>query len=42
VDYAHDLSLGFMLKAVLEQRPDFPKEQIAPLLDLMEGYRCEP
>jgi len=41
-DYSHDLSLEFMLKAVLEQRPDFPEEQIAPLLGLMEGYRCEP
>jgi len=41
-DYSHDLSLEFMLKAVLEKRPDFPKEQIAPLLGLMEGYRCEP
>ncbi len=40
-DYSHDLSLEFLLKAVLEQRPDFPREQIAPLLDLMEGYRCE-
>jgi len=40
-DYAHDLSLEFLLKAVLEQRPDFPREQIAPLLDLMEGYRCD-
>ncbi|MHC1769220.1 MAG: hypothetical protein AB9869_33885 [Verrucomicrobiia bacterium] len=32
---------ALMLKAVLEQRPDFPREQIAPLLDLMENYSCE-
>lgn len=39
-DYSHELSLEFMLKAVLEQRPDFPREQIAPLLELMENYSC--
>jgi len=41
LEYSHDLSLEFLLKAVLEQRPDFPREQIAPLLDLMEKYSCE-
>jgi hypothetical protein len=39
-DYSHEVSLEFLLKAVMEQRPDFPQEQIAPLLALMEGYGC--
>lgn len=40
-DYSHDASLDFLLSAVQNHRPDFPKEKVPPLLQMMEGYLCQ-
>jgi len=41
-DYAHDINLDFLTKAVQHQRPDFPMEKLPPLLQMMEGFPCLP
>ena len=40
-DYSHDLSLDLLLKAVKNFRPDYPLEQVEPLLGMFEGFRCK-
>jgi len=39
-DYSHERSLAFLVNAVKYHRPDFPEEQIAPLLQKIESFPC--